>query len=336
MSSRRLEVAPYRPSANQPGRIARLPYSSRSDFSRVRLAVRLGAAALTVALHGVLITPLLWGTGAVDPKRNLFGEGDSADEQAEDGSRMQVVLLDAAQASAEDSSNIRTLSLADPLVPLREAPKIPEPKFFRSDDPPALDASQLSANVNASGGADGAELFGRYMGQITARIDRAWRRPRGSLAREIFSCRVRIEQDSAGNVTVVTPEQCNPEVPWQRSLIEAIWTASPLPAPPDQKVFARVVHLSFRARPYTAAMPTDEYEPVARSAHPEEAPSAPSESARNVFSALRYAPGHVVSLLITGSRTSVQVEGASGSSHAGSPISVAPAPQPSRDDTEGH
>jgi hypothetical protein len=110
-------------------------------------------------------------------------------------------------------------------------------------------------------GAGNALMFGRYMGQISARIERAWLRPRSSIGAERFFCRVRIEQDTAGGVREVDLAQCNGDMRWQLSLVRAIQSASPLPAPPDPAVFTRTFHLTFQAAPYSGDMGSELYEP---------------------------------------------------------------------------
>jgi hypothetical protein len=91
-----------------------------------------------------------------------------------------------------------------------------------------------------------AQIYGRYLGQINARIDRAWVRPRAPIGATRFLCQVRIEQDAVGNVREVTLDRCNGSPVWQRSLVDAIKSASPLPAPADPAVFAPEIQMAFR------------------------------------------------------------------------------------------
>jgi hypothetical protein len=106
-----------------------------------------------------------------------------------------------------------------------------------------------------------SQLYGMYVGQIDARIERAWQRPRTPIGAREFNCRVKIDQDADGSVERVTLQACNGDERWQESLIQAIESASPLPAPPDPKVFARSLDLSFHGEPYTEGSPGDLYEP---------------------------------------------------------------------------
>jgi hypothetical protein len=147
------------------------------------------------------------------------------------------------------------------------------------------DTDSNQAQAQAGDTAEFAALTGRYHGQIDARIERAWRRPRSPVEegkRSVtpglndavkdessvaqFSCAVRIIQDPRGNVSEVQLLACNGSTAWKQSLISAILTASPLPAPPDPKVFSSGVTLVFTARQYTSDESTDAYEPAVQSA----------------------------------------------------------------------
>lgn len=113
-------------------------------------------------------------------------------------------------------------------------------------------------------------LFGRYTGQIDARIQRAWRKPRGAIdepsaAANTFRCQARIVQEASGAVKEIELMQCNGSPAWQLSLVRAIQLASPLPAPPDPSVFTSVLTLAFEGQPYAPGYREDEYEPASNS-----------------------------------------------------------------------
>jgi hypothetical protein len=142
------------------------------------------------------------------------------------------------------------------------------------------DANDAAASVDSGDPAARAQLFGIYSGQIDARIKRAWRRPRSpvnpgtdslydSNARtpaaaskpyDIFQCQVRILQDSHGFVQEVQMLDCSDSVAWRQSLVAAILSASPLPAPPSPTVFSRAVTMTFEGQAYSPGSPVDEYE----------------------------------------------------------------------------
>ena len=117
-------------------------------------------------------------------------------------------------------------------------------------------------------------LFGRYTGQINARIQRAWRKPRSPInkdstsdaesvaAADTFQCQARIVQGETGSIKEIELTQCNGSSEWQLSLVRAIQQASPLPAPPDPSVFTSELMLGFEAKSYVPGYRDDEYEPA--------------------------------------------------------------------------
>lgn len=120
-----------------------------------------------------------------------------------------------------------------------------------------------------------ALMFGRYTSQISARIERAWRRPRSPINEalqapstytvataddEAFRCLVQIRQDSGGNIQEVLLLKCNGSDVWRHSLVMAINRSSPLPAPPIPSVFTRALTMTFEARAYQPGGTVDDYE----------------------------------------------------------------------------
>lgn len=130
-------------------------------------------------------------------------------------------------------------TLETPTLISSEAMREPQPMIDGVDD-----GDDAAPKIGDQTGL--AMLFGRYMGQIKARIERAWEYP-VHRSRADFSCRVRIKQDKRGNVEEVTLQRCSSDPAWQVSLVQAIQQASPLSAPPDEKVFTPLVTLTFDA-----------------------------------------------------------------------------------------
>jgi hypothetical protein len=148
----------------------------------------------------------------------------------------------------------------------------PDPSPPRDVETLALSEDKDSeSSADSRDGAERARLFGIYSGQIQARVERVWRRPRtpvndgGDSAKasnsvEYFRCQVQIVQDSIGNVQEILLPNCNGSVTWQRSLVLAIQQASPLPAPPSSTVFSHTMALNFVGFAYIAGTSDDEYE----------------------------------------------------------------------------
>jgi hypothetical protein len=185
----------------------------------------------------------------------------------------RLVFLDLPETTK--SGNDVHQSLADLRDTMRNIPMVeaaPDPAPPPDIQTLAIDETEETVpSTDPGDAAERARLVGIYTGQIQARIERIWRRPRtpindnasdthGPDARQSFQCQVQIVQDATGNVQEVLLPNCNGSVAWQRSLVLAIQQASPLPAPPSPKVFARSIALRFVGLPYVADAAQEEYE----------------------------------------------------------------------------
>jgi TonB C terminal len=271
------------------------PCRSEDLFSRLRQEHRRltsCAAALTaLGLHVLVVAPALWAGGASYQRQERRYGSDTA---------MQwVVLEDSAGSSAvirpPSPPKLMPIGMADALttLPLSTLP---------------AEASD-AANSPADGQSGYGALEGRYLGQIRARIDRAWQRPRSAIGAPIFQCQVQVDQDRFGRVQQVTLLECNGGAPWQLSLVHAIEAASPLPAPSDPAVFVHHVLLTFRAIAYSRGEAAELYEPQS-SAPPNGEARADSNPSQNAFQALREAARarkpRVLKLQIEGSKVDVE------------------------------
>jgi colicin import membrane protein len=144
---------------------------------------------------------------------------------------------------------------------------IDDPGSAAADDEPMPDAeSDLADAAHASSEdlipdrEEHATLFGRYLAQIQARVERAWLRPRTPIGAERFECHLQLAQNAHGEVMETTLERCNGDVRWQLSLVNALERASPLPAPPDPNVFAESLQLSFHATAFVPGADEEEFE----------------------------------------------------------------------------
>jgi hypothetical protein len=175
---------------------------------------------------------------------------------------------DLASAGSAPKNLLATMIAPDPLPHI----EIPQEALGDNDDG--------VASVDGGDPAGRERLFGIYSGQIEARIKRAWRRPRspvnpgsdtphdlsartitgGAKRDDTFQCQVQIVQDARGSVQEVQMLNCNGSVAWQQSLVAAILSASPLPAPPSPMVFMRALTMTFSSFEYTSDSVTDDYE----------------------------------------------------------------------------
>lgn len=291
-----LEVIEYvaRPASSEAIPAGRA-FISEDLLSRLRLEHRTltscAAAVVVVALHALVVVPAIWaGGGSRQPLERKY-QGDSA---------MQVVVL-------EDSAG-RSGAITQRSLPTLRAIGVTD--ALMTHPMAALPAEVSDSSSAQPDGQTGfGEKYGRYLGQIRARIDRAWQRPRTAIGAPIFQCQVQVDQDSLGRVQEVTLLDCNGDAPWQLSLVRAIEAASPLPAPSDPAVFVHHVLLAFRAVAYSPGEPAALYEPPSAVPANDESRESGNES-QNAFRALREAaqapkPG-VLKLQIEGSKVDVE------------------------------
>jgi hypothetical protein len=224
----------------------RYPMDRRGSPDRTILTVT-GAAA-SLLLHGLLFTSLLQGSYRHPPHLPPF-QGASASHDTINSTEPRMIIF------SEDSDAIHDLSgPTDQRIPILMPPQIKLAVIGRPHIPSpdaVLDDAKDDPAAEAQGDGGGhAMMFGRYVGQISARVARAWNRPRVAPAAGAFACRVEIRQDSRGNVQEVTLKECTDQPQWQISLVRAIQQASPLPAPPDPAVFSNLLTMEFDSDPY--------------------------------------------------------------------------------------
>ena len=92
--------------------------------------------------------------------------------------------------------------------------------------------------------AENAGLLNQYIAMIEQRIVRNWNRPPS--ARAGLECRVRVTQTPTGTVLTVQIDQCNGDAAVKQSIEAAVMRSSPLPPPPDPRLFERNLVLVFK------------------------------------------------------------------------------------------
>ena len=92
--------------------------------------------------------------------------------------------------------------------------------------------------------AENAGLLNQYIAMIEQRIVRNWNRPPS--ARSGLECEVKVAQAPGGTVLSVQLGRCNGDAAVQQSIQAAVMRSSPLPPPPDPRLFERNLLLIFR------------------------------------------------------------------------------------------
>jgi TonB C terminal len=222
----------------------------------------------TLLLHAMFIQSVSFGSRRL--KQQLPETQDSADLRHKAATASEGLVLLTLQTNPKEEQNYTRTSVYS--LPNLSKMKIKSPIDISLPDFLGLESLALSEDEAPNAPADSdnsgeqGRLFGIYTGQIQARIDRVWRRPRTPVneanvdAKEAFQCEAQIIQDGRGNVQEILLPRCDGSSAWQRSLVLAIQQASPLPAPPSEKVFRSSISLEFVALNYVAGAPEDDYE----------------------------------------------------------------------------
>jgi hypothetical protein len=208
----------------------------------------LSGGLFTCFLHALLFSTWLLGSAGRKPHAPMT-EGNAANAASASAGEqvLQLFFINEHGLSTEQPDESEDV-IYQPPTPVAQMPQLtvsasnatpgaPSVSEGKDDDSPSNEATGDEAGR--------ALMFGRYMNQIKARIDRAWVYPTASAQVTPFRCKVRIKQSKQGDVQEVMLETCGADMAWQQSLVTAIQQASPLSAPPDESVFSSVVTLTF-------------------------------------------------------------------------------------------
>lgn len=211
----------------------------------------------SVALHALLFTPILFGGGTHHHTPDAPGTATNADRPGADGALLVELISEADGRSTASAQTPPIVSLLPATVDLILPPAPPDIETNRDapPSPPAPGDESLAAH-----------LYGMYVGQINARIERAWLKPRTSTGADRFVCRVQVLQSPSGDVQEITLLDCNGDARWKSSLVRAIQTASPFPAAPDPRVFRKHITLQFASDAFVAGGSSEGFEPEALTA----------------------------------------------------------------------
>lgn len=250
-----------------------------SAISKLDSPLRLWSCRLlgicgTLVLHAVYLQAIGLGASVSSLPRPEQENGPGASSIVSSGEFMTLVMVNLPGTSrSEMSLDIASRGIAEMNAAVQIASPDPTPLFSMPED--SQESSDGAADFTAGDPAVQSMLFGRYTGQINARIERAWQHSRPAVVAAAtseaevvegqaaaahhggtFRCTTRIVQDADGYVKEIELVNCNGTIAWQQSLVHAIQRASPLPAPPSPTVFTKVLMLTFEDRIITAANDT--------------------------------------------------------------------------------
>lgn len=231
-------------------------------------------AAGAIAIHALLISPMVLGTGGYNKPRRSDTQGPGASAIVSSAEFVTLVLISEPQAQLSRDfalADLASRGIARADLAVRILSPDPNPAFeFADEDTPEHEPQPID---QSSGNArERALLFERYLTQVYSRVERAWLQPAApvkglrdearsfdshdahsiSEADDVFDCEVRVQQDANGKVLEIMLIDCDDSIVWQQSLVGAIQHASPLPAPPHPSVFTSVLMLKFAGEPPAA------------------------------------------------------------------------------------
>ena len=106
------------------------------------------------------------------------------------------------------------------------------------------DLQRQLADEEGRSQAESAGLLNQYIAQIQQRVVRNWNRPPS--ARTGLECQVKVTQTPGGVVLTVQVTTCNGDAAVQQSIEAAVMRSSPLPPPPDPRLFERSLLFVFK------------------------------------------------------------------------------------------
>ncbi len=259
-------------------------FAAKRTQRRLGLPGAIGIAG-TLLLHALAFEATLLGTRQIQPP--VFQVSGSARNQSKGQPAESLTLIELPMITLSDNGPVREEIKETPITQI--SPDLLRPPHNVGISAPDEEKdSTLSAD--GGGGDEHAQLLGIYSGQIQARVERIWRRPRTPVnershlfrSAEYFGCQVQIVQDSRGNVQETLLTDCNGSAAWQHSITVAIQQASPLPAPPSPTVFSPTLTLNFVGYEYVAGGSEEGYEAkldtVARATIDRPSPRVPNAS----------------------------------------------------------
>jgi hypothetical protein len=199
-------------------------------------------AALIVGIHVAFLEPFL---AAAPTNRTTTATLAGATFDSGDSS-MQVILIDPSDSAPP----------APPLLAVTSEQLTPAILHLVIDPPSNLlleDEDHSDSVTSPTDEVGDSKLAGRYLGQLNARVERAWIKPQTAIGSPVFSCTVEVHQDPLGNILKTTLLTCNGTPAWQQSLLAAIHSASPFPAAPDPSLVRRRLRLQFESTAVVAA-----------------------------------------------------------------------------------
>jgi colicin import membrane protein len=209
---------------------------AEQEAARVRAAAEAKAAAEAAAEQA-----------AADARK-------AEEQRVEEAKQAEALRVSEAQAAAkraeemkraEDAKRAENARKAQEAKRAAEAKQAEEAKRAADQKAKAERETELRkqiADEEHRSAVEASPARAQYIAQLANKIERAWIKP--PTARAGLDCVVNITQVPGGEVTTASVSKCNGDEAARRSIVDAVYRASPLPSPPDPALFERnlVIH----------------------------------------------------------------------------------------------
>jgi len=187
----------------------------------------------------------------VEQQRQAAEQQKQADakRQAEVQKQAQAAEAQRVEAARKAEQDKRAAAEKDRLADIARKQKEEADRQKAAADAKAQAASEADLRrqmEEEEGRAEAANsgLLNQYVLMIEQRIVRNWNRPMS--AQPGLECRVKVAQAPGGTVLSVQVDQCNGDAAVRQSIEAAVYRSSPLPAPPDPRLFDRNLIFVFK------------------------------------------------------------------------------------------
>ena len=227
---------------------------AEQEAARLRAAAEAKAAAEAAAAQAASDSQ-----AAVEQQK--ADEAKAASAEAERARQAEAMRASEAQKSlakhAEDAKRIEDTKRAEDARRAEEVKRAEDAK--RAADAKLVEDAKRAADLKVKAQREGelrrqlaeeehvsaveaSPARAQYIARLASRIQNAWIKPPS--ARSGLDCIVNITQVAGGEVTSAKVSQCNGDAAARQSIENAVYRASPLPAPPDPALFERnlVIH----------------------------------------------------------------------------------------------
>ena len=227
---------------------------AEQEAARLRAAAEAKAAAEAAAAQAASDSQ-----AAVEQQK--ADEAKAASAEAERARQAEAMRASEAQKSlakhAEDAKRIEDTKRAEDARRAEEVKRAEDAK--RAADAKLVEDAKRAADLKVKSqreaelrrqlaeeehvsAVEASPARAQYIARLASRIQNAWIKPPS--ARGGLDCIVIITQVAGGEVTSAKVSQCNGDAAARQSIENAVYRASPLPAPPDPALFERnlVIH----------------------------------------------------------------------------------------------